>query len=229
MVGYEFRTTASAAVLAAMRAPPVRKAEMTSTVPLRTRALLRSPLCGTVSATAIAAALLWPGSAAYANCTPVANGAGGPNGQTVTCSNTNNQGSTANPNAGVGYGDASNGPQNNTINISAGASVTGDNTGFALGTGNTVNNTNGGTIATNGGAVTLARGILTVAGTTTLTVNNNGTISGTTIAANGLASAINGGTITLSNNGGNISSMVPNGASQSIAVSGTSITITNNS
>src|SRR6516165_10111130 len=143
-----------------------------SIIPSRKRSPLRAPLYGTVSAAAIAAALLWPGSAAYAICSGAApDGNGNPNGQTINCTGvTNPPGSTAAGGANVGYGDTTNGPQNNIINVANGASVAGSASlsgfGFALGTGNTI--FNGGTISAGGFVIDAF-----TSANSTLTVNNN--------------------------------------------------------
>ena len=98
MARYVSGAVAAAAGRAVTYARQPRNAGMIISV--RERSALRASLCGAVSASAVAAALLWPGSAAYAACSPPAT-PGAPNGQTVTCS-----GSTNNINAGgTGYGD----------------------------------------------------------------------------------------------------------------------------
>src|SRR6516165_3031108 len=88
---------------------------LASIVPSRKPFPLRAPLYGTVSATAVAAALLWPASPAQAGCSPPS---GGASNTTVNCN-----GTTTNQDAPNGYG---NGAQaNNTVNVTNNATVTG--------------------------------------------------------------------------------------------------------
>ncbi len=98
---------------------------------------------------------------ALAICTPAA-GVGTPAfGTTVTCSD-----ATTDQNAPNGYGFGS---QNGlAINVQSGASVTGTDNGFNLGTANAI--TNLGTI--------IGQNLVGVLGTSTLTVTNRGNISG---------------------------------------------------
>jgi hypothetical protein len=125
------------------------------------------------------AAIVIPTSEAVAQCVPAASAGLPAAGTTVTCS-----GSVLNQNNPNGYGDST---QNGiTINVTAGASVTGTNTGIALGSGNTVNNSG----AISGSSTGIFGGILTVNNSGSIqalnrginaaqvTVTNSGTISG---------------------------------------------------
>src|SRR5204862_5122965 len=99
---------------------------------------------------------------ALAQCVPAAVGAT-PSNTTVNCN-----GAVVNQNAPDGYGTG--GQSNDTINVQTG-SVTGTSSGFNINNNNTVN-LSAGTTVTGG-----ANGIAEV-GVGTLTLNNAGTISG---------------------------------------------------
>jgi outer membrane autotransporter protein len=198
---------------------------------------------GTAASAAALALLLWPAEKAQAICAPAA-AAGTPSNQTVTCSLT-----TLNQNSPDGYGT---GTQNtNTVNVTTGASVTGTNAGFNLGTDNTINlaagasvtgginglltaggtttlnNNNGGTVSANGNSAN-AIGVGQSGGT--VIVNNTGTISGTTSAANGSAFGINVTDVTVTNLGGTISAATTNagGGLAAWGIVANNITVTNN-
>src|SRR5215472_16601778 len=98
-------------------APAAAHGGMASIIPSRKRFPLLAPLYGTVSATAVAAALLWPASPAQAGCAPLS---GLASGTTVTCS-----GNTPNQDAPNGYGTGA--QANNTVNVTNNATVTGTN------------------------------------------------------------------------------------------------------
>jgi uncharacterized protein with beta-barrel porin domain len=148
-----------------------------------------------VAGAAFGAALLL-GSDAWAVCAPAAPVSN----TTVTCS-----GTTTNQNSPNGYGT---GVENNdTVNVQTGATVTGTQSGFELGAGNTINNSGtitGGTIAG-----------IDAAGT--VTVNNFGSITGT---GNG-AGILSAGDVVLINNSSATINTV--GA----AVIGNNVTVTN--
>jgi len=129
---------------------------------------LRAALCGIAAA---AAALTLAPSSAEAACS----------GSPVVC-----DGNTVNQDNPDGFGT---GQDNLTITVTPGASVTGDNNGFTLGTGNTINNSGTVTGTTNTGVQ--ASGDISVnnASGATITGDMNG------IVANGTAAVTNYGSI----------------------------------
>lgn len=173
----------------------------------------------TVAGAAFGAALL-VGSDAWALCAPAAPVSN----TTVTCSAT-----TTNQNSPNGYGT---GVENNdAVNVQTGATVSGTNSGFLLGTGNTINNS--GTIS--GGPFA---GIQTAG---TVTVNNFGSITASTgdgvlsggdvMLTNNSAATINtGGAAVVGNNVTVINSGTLSSNNNSFAIAGQiSANITNNS
>jgi hypothetical protein len=140
---------------------------------LRGGVSLRGFLCGTAACATLAVTMFSP-TPADAACTP--------NGSTVTC-----DGNTTNQDNPDGFGT---GQDNLTVNVKPGASVTGDNNGFTLGTGNTVNNSGTVTGTTNTGIQ--ASGDVTVNNVTGATIT--GDMNG--IVANGTATVTNYGSIT---------------------------------
>ena len=149
--------------------------------------------------------LAWSGSEAAADCTPTANTTG-PSNTTITCS-----GTVTNQNSPNGYGTGD--QNNNTINVTAGTTVTGTTSGtnpgngFFIGSGNTVNNS--GTIT---GDV-MAAGVNSVGN---ITVNNSGSITGAgdgVFAEFGSATVTNNASATINVTGG--------------AVVGGNVTVTN--
>jgi outer membrane autotransporter protein len=205
----------------------------------RPRRIPTSTLLTTLAA--VAAAVVLTPVDARAACSPVT-GPGTPSGTTVTCS-----GTVVNQDDPNGYGTAQ--QDNDVVNLTSGASVTGSTAGLDLGASNTVNlaagssangtaggivlgdgthavhNDNGGTISASGN-VSTANGISANFGST-LTVTNTGTISGTTTNANGSAFGVNAGDVNVTNSG-TISATIPNGAFESVGIQGNTVTVANN-
>jgi hypothetical protein len=146
--------------------------------PAKPKALRRHALMPTLLIASVAAF-----GCAEAACTP----ASPVNNTTVTCT-----GTTTNQNGSNGYGTAND--NNNTYNIQAGATVTGDGFGVVFGMGGTVNNagTVTGGIGINGRDATInnmGTGVITgdTSGiqATAATVRNAGLISATGVSATG--------------------------------------------
>jgi hypothetical protein len=146
--------------------------------PAKPKALRRHALMPTLLIASVAAF-----DCAEAACTP----ASPVNNTTVTCT-----GRTTNQNGSNGYGTAND--NNNTYNIQAGATVTGDGFGVVFGMGGTVNNTGTvtGGIGINGRDATInnmSTGVITgdTSGiqATAATIRNAGLISATGVSATG--------------------------------------------
>jgi uncharacterized protein with beta-barrel porin domain len=172
--------------------------------------------CRFAIALAVATASFWVlgGTPVHAACAPASGAAVA--GDTVVCT-----GTTTNQDAPDGYGT---GAENNlTINVLSGASVTGDNNGLNLDTGNTVNNNgaitgttlngilaNGPLVVNNGNSGTItadAFGGVAINALGDATIVNSGTITangilGTAILVNGIATIQNSGTISANGDGG---------------------------
>jgi uncharacterized protein with beta-barrel porin domain len=128
--------------------------------------LARNALLTTTLAAGVFAAVLLGGSGAWAACNPTAPVSN----TTVTCATTTNQNGTN------GYGTGA--ENNDTINVIAGATVTGTNNGLSIGDNNIVN------IAPTATVTGTLSGIIPNSATAgTLTVNNQGTVSATSPTA----------------------------------------------
>ncbi len=172
-----------------------------------------------LSSVAMVALLAGSGREAFALCAPPAAPGTPVSGTIVTCS-----GTTTNQNPLTGYGEGS---QNGlTINVQGGASVIGDGAGFALGTGNTINND--GTISDHGTNPTTFNGVTEIFSASVIFNNNaTGIISGTTnnLAANLVG--INAGNVT----GGNAGSIILNAtgatSNEVVGINADNVTFTN--
>jgi hypothetical protein len=151
---------------------------------------------------------------AEAACTPATSPGAVVNGQTVDCT-----GPTSGQNGGIGWGTGAESAV--TINVEAGASVTGANGGLNVNDG-TVNNLGGGSVieATAAGSAVRAEG-------GALTVTNS---AGGTIRANGVSGfGINGvGDVTLTNAGLIEATNVTAGSNSMAIVANAFATVTNN-
>jgi uncharacterized protein with beta-barrel porin domain len=172
-------------------------------VPLATKGIVaitsfpRPPLISlraiAIGLLALPAISLMTASAVEAACSPAASAGAPPSGTTVTCS-----GSTTDQNAPAGYGDGS--QDGLTINVVAGASVAGTGAGFALGTGNNINNS--GTIQNATPNPTSFNGISTLSSANfTLTNNGSGMILGASTDPNAVVIGVNVGNLQGSNAG----------------------------
>ena len=151
---------------------------------------------------------------AEAACTPATSPGAVVNGQTVDCT-----GPTSGQNGGIGWGTGAESAV--TINVEAGASVTGANGGLNVNDG-TVNNLGGGSVieATAAGSAVRAEG-------GALTVTNS---AGGTIRANGVSGfGINGvGDVTLTNTGLIEATNITAGSNSMAIVANAFATVTNN-
>jgi hypothetical protein len=174
---------------------------------------LRAAAIGLLALPAIS---LMTASAVEAACSPAASAGAPPSGTTVTCS-----GSTTDQNAPAGYGDGS---QNGLIiNVVSGASVAGTGAGFALGTGNNLNNS--GTIQNATPNPTSFNGISTLSSANFMLTNNgSGVISGASTDPGAVVIGVNVGNLQGSN-AGNIN--VTGSGNETVGINVTTVTFTN--